>query len=93
MSLACAAGASRCRSAPSFSEARAARTLEQVLRGLTYLHAHGVAHRDLKPKNIFLTAHNQIRRGDLGCAKIMKAGMARTQIGTPDYMSPEIWEH
>jgi serine/threonine protein kinase len=57
------------------------------------LHKINIMHRDLKPKNIFLTAHNQIRLGDLGCAKVMKAGMARTQIGTPYYMSPEIWEH
>ena len=34
-----------------------------------------------------------VRLGDLGCAKLMKSGMARTQIGTPYYMSPEIWSH
>ncbi|RYY36236.1 hypothetical protein EON62_01900 [archaeon] len=38
--------------------------------------------QDLKPKNIFLTAKNHIRLGDLGCAKLMKTGLARTQIGT-----------
>ena len=67
--------------------------LLQLCSGLETLHKINIMHRDLKPKNIFLTAHNQIRLGDLGCAKIMKAGMARTQIGTPYYMSPEIWEH
>ena len=56
--------------------------LLQLCSGLETLHKINIMHRDLKPKNIFLTAHNQIRLGDLGCAKIMKAGMARTQIGT-----------
>ena len=49
--------------------------------------------QDIKPKNVFLTGKNHIRVGDLGCAKLMKGGMARTQIGTPYYMSPEIWSH
>jgi len=47
--------------------------------------------QDIKPKNIFLTGKNHVRLGDLGCAKLMKTGLARTQIGTPYYMSPEIW--
>ena len=67
--------------------------LAQMCHGLYSLHRVNVLHRDLKPKNIFITEHNAIRLGDLGCAKIMKAGMARTQIGTPYYMSPEIWQH
>ena len=55
------------------------------------MHNRNVLHRDIKAKNIFLTGKNHVRLGDLGCAKLMKAGMARTQIGTPYYMSPEIW--
>jgi serine/threonine protein kinase len=39
--------------------------------------------QDLKPKNVFLTAKNHVRLGDLGCAKLLKhdGGLARTQIG------------
>ena len=40
---------------------------------------------------MFLTGKNHVRLGDLGCAKLIKTGLARTQIGTPYYMSPEIW--
>ena len=29
--------------------------LAQILRGLAFLHAQGVAHRDMKPSNIFLS--------------------------------------
>ena len=55
------------------------------------LHENKILHRDIKPKNIFLTAADQVKIGDLGCSKFLKKGLARTQIGTPYYMSPEIW--
>lgn len=31
--------------------------------------------------------------GDLNVSKLMKHGMVKTQIGTPYYMSPEIWRN
>lgn len=31
--------------------------------------------------------------GDLGIAKLIKHTMAKTQIGTPHYMPPEIWKN
>jgi hypothetical protein len=65
--------------------------LIQVANSLDAMHSRNVLHRDIKPKNVFLTGKNHVRLGDLGCAKLMKQGMARTQIGTPYYMSPEIW--
>ena len=62
-------------------------------QGLLSLHDKCVLHRDIKPKNVFLTGKAHVRLGDLGCAKLMKGGLARTQIGTPYYMSPEIWSN
>ena len=62
----------------------------QIALGLDHLHSRRVLHRDIKPKNIFLTSKHHVRLGDLGCAKLIKTGLARTQIGTPYYMSPEI---
>ena len=55
--------------------------LLQMCNGLALMHSRNVLHRDIKPKNVFLTGKNHIRLGDLGCAKLMKSGMARTQIG------------
>ena len=55
--------------------------LIQICSGLGVMHARQILHRDIKPKNVFLTGKNHVRLGDLGCAKLMKAGMARTQIG------------
>ena len=65
--------------------------LIQMATALSELHSKNILHRDIKPKNVFLTASNHVRVGDLGCAKLLKGGLAKTQIGTPYYMSPELW--
>ena len=52
------------------------------------MHDRSILHRDIKPKNIFLTGRNHVRLGDLGCAKLMKGGLARTQIGAPPSLPP-----
>ena len=63
----------------------------QICQGLKSLHHANILHRDIKAQNIFLVAAREIKIGDLGVAKVTKGGMAYTQIGTPYYMSPEIW--
>ena len=35
----------------------------------------------------------QLQVGDLGIAKMIKEGVANTQIGTPHYMPPELWQN
>jgi NIMA (never in mitosis gene a)-related kinase len=68
-------------------------TFVQVLLPLAYLHERHILHRDLKPSNIFLTAHGVAKLGDFGVAKSLRgtADLARTIIGTPYYLAPEIW--
>jgi NIMA (never in mitosis gene a)-related kinase len=63
----------------------------QICQGLKSLHSANILHRDIKAQNIFLVTAREIKIGDLGVAKVTKGGMAYTQIGTPYYMSPEIW--
>ena len=64
----------------------------KILAGVQALHAYRVLHRDIKPMNIFVCEGEVVKVGDLGIAKILKDGAARTQIGTPHYMPPEVSE-
>jgi NIMA (never in mitosis gene a)-related kinase len=50
------------------------------------------ADRDLKLANVFLAADNTIRLGDFGIARVLKHTMeqAKTVVGTPYYLSPEL---
>ncbi|KAL6986468.1 non-specific serine,threonine protein kinase [Sarracenia purpurea var. burkii] len=67
----------------------------QILRGLCYLHSHTppIIHRDLKCDNIFVNGnHGEVKIGDLGLATIMQRPTARSVIGTPEFMAPELYE-
>ncbi|XP_072928818.1 serine/threonine-protein kinase Nek4 isoform X1 [Hemitrygon akajei] len=65
----------------------------QIAMALQYLHEKQILHRDLKTQNIFLTKSNIIKVGDLGIARVLEHqhDMASTLIGTPYYMSPELF--
>ena len=63
----------------------------QMLEGIAHLHSKSILHRDLKTANMFLTMDGHVKIGDLNVSKLAKQGMAATQIGTPYYMSPEIF--
>ncbi|SEG43642.1 Serine/threonine protein kinase [Actinacidiphila yanglinensis] len=70
--------------------------LDQLLAGLTAVHAEGVVHRDIKPANVLLEATGtrtpHVRLSDFGIA--MRKGDARLTetnyvVGTPGYFAPE----
>ncbi|XP_035652640.1 serine/threonine-protein kinase Nek4 isoform X3 [Oncorhynchus keta] len=67
----------------------------QIAMALQYLHEKCILHRDLKTQNIFLTKTNIIKVGDLGIARVLENqnDMASTLIGTPYYMSPELFSN
>ncbi|KAL7158946.1 hypothetical protein ABFS83_02G177500 [Erythranthe nasuta] len=67
----------------------------QILRGLDYLHSQNppVIHRDLKCDNIFINGnHGEVKIGDLGLATVMQQPTAKSVIGTPEFMAPELYE-
>mmetsp|Transcript_27215 Transcript_27215/g.55013 ORF Transcript_27215/g.55013 Transcript_27215/m.55013 type:complete len:507 (-) Transcript_27215:151-1671(-) len=66
----------------------------QTCFALKHVHDRKVLHRDLKTQNIFLMATGQIKLGDFGIARVLDAtkDYAKTMVGTPYYLSPEIIE-
>eukprot|EP00764_Aduncisulcus_paluster_P010436 gnl/Carplike_NY0171/3635_a4910_338.p1 GENE.gnl/Carplike_NY0171/3635_a4910_338~~gnl/Carplike_NY0171/3635_a4910_338.p1 ORF type:complete len:546 (+),score=49.03 gnl/Carplike_NY0171/3635_a4910_338:133-1638(+) len=67
----------------------------QMCLGLQSLHKKHILHRDLKSANIFINDDKTIKIGDLGVARVLKGknSLAKTSIGTPYYISPEIWRN
>ena len=45
--------------------------LIQIAQGLKYLHDKRVLHRDIKPGNIFLDQHDNIKIGDMGLGRVL----------------------
>eukprot|EP00039_Didymoeca_costata_P002695 m.61962 g.61962 ORF g.61962 m.61962 type:complete len:1230 (-) comp11469_c0_seq2:108-3797(-) len=66
----------------------------QLTLAIKHVHDRKILHRDLKTQNIFLTRRNMIKLGDFGIAKVLRrtGELAKTAIGTPYYLSPEICE-
>ena len=72
------------------------------MSGLYYIHNNNLIHRDIKPANLFLTDEKVVKIGDFGVSAERKMGGGNfhqkiqketLMIGTPLYMSPEIFAH
>jgi serine/threonine protein kinase/outer membrane protein assembly factor BamB len=64
----------------------------QLCDVLTYIHSHEpdpIVFRDLKPSNVMIDQHENVRLIDFGIAKGFQAGQKGTMIGTEGYSPPE----
>eukprot|EP00929_Paragymnodinium_shiwhaense_P049956 TRINITY_DN25188_c0_g1_i1.p1 TRINITY_DN25188_c0_g1~~TRINITY_DN25188_c0_g1_i1.p1 ORF type:complete len:881 (-),score=234.33 TRINITY_DN25188_c0_g1_i1:47-2689(-) len=77
-----------------FPESLVLRWFSQITLALKHMHDRKILHRDLKTQNIFLSGSGEgtVKLGDFGIARVLQhtQDCARTAIGTPYYLSPEI---
>ncbi|KAL8270930.1 hypothetical protein Esti_005142 [Eimeria stiedai] len=76
------------------SEKQISRWLAQLLMAVKYTHSNRIIHRDIKSQNIFIEKDQRLRLADFGISKALEStqALAKTFIGTPHYLSPELCE-
>ncbi|NUO83556.1 serine/threonine protein kinase [candidate division KSB1 bacterium] len=62
---------------------------KEVAQALMAVHREGILHRDVKPRNIFVSWEGEVKLGDLGLAVDVDE-VSISLAGTPAYLSPEI---
>lgn len=63
--------------------------LFKCCRALNYAQYNGIIHRDIKPANLLLSDAGEIKISDLGSAVRLDIEQTQSNVGSPNYMSPE----
>ncbi|EAR88467.2 plant dual-specificity MAP kinase kinase family domain protein (macronuclear) [Tetrahymena thermophila SB210] len=74
-----------------FNETLIRKFTQQILKGLEYLHAHEIIHRDIKGANVLVDKDGNCKLADFGSAKkiVEEKGHNDSIRGTPYWMAPE----
>jgi serine/threonine protein kinase len=72
------------------AEPNAVHFVRQLVEGVQYIHAQGIAHRDLKPQNILVDAQFHLKLADFGFAIETSAGLQTARCGSPLFSAPEV---
>lgn len=64
--------------------------LAQIASGLGAIHGAGIAHRDMKPENVLVSADGIAKITDFGIARRADSVAGGMTTGTPRYMAPEV---
>ncbi|KAI8081873.1 kinase-like domain-containing protein [Gilbertella persicaria] len=70
-------------------EAHTVYITREITRGLTYLHAKGYLHRDIKCENVLLGWEGQVKLADFGLSAKIKC-QPNERLGTNKWMAPEV---
>ncbi|KAI9366223.1 serine/threonine-protein kinase pef1 [Pilaira anomala] len=64
----------------------------QLLKGIAYCHENRVLHRDLKPQNLLINQHNQLKLGDFGLARAfgIPVNTFSNEVVTLWYRAPDV---
>ncbi|XP_037554815.1 serine/threonine-protein kinase ICK isoform X1 [Dermacentor silvarum] len=74
-----------------FQEAAIRAIVQQVLRGLAFMHKHGFFHRDIKPENLLCMGPQLVKIADFGLAREIRSQPPYTDyVSTRWYRAPEV---
>jgi serine/threonine protein kinase len=89
----------------SFDERLVKIYTHQMLQGLSYLHQHGIVHRDLKCANVLVDNKGVVKLSDFGASKrivdhtfngegnqqnVNEFNLSKSVRGSPYWMAPEV---
>jgi serine/threonine protein kinase len=75
-------------------EDTARRYFQQLISAVSFCHAHGIFHHDLKPENLLVDESDDLKVSDFGLSAVADQfhpdGLLHTFCGTPSYVAPEV---